>query len=513
MKKTSAALFELIRSLSMAEKKYFKIFSSLQSGDKSYLKLYDAIERQRVYNEDDIRRTCRGQNFLLQLPVAKNRLYSYILRSLEIYHNNADINLRRQISKAGILLEKGLTTQALRLLKTSKAIAYEHERWELLMEILVIERTPYTTLDLLDISHLNKEMEAVLKKLNNINDYRKIHLKVTNMLREAGTMRTKKEESLVEKLLQHPLLRNSKQASCAEAKACYYEIWSFYFSFKRDFVRGYKTSKEQCDFIETHFHQLRDPEKRHLFALNMSVIFIGYLLPSYCNMYGEMQDLLQKIRTYPTASLVLKATFWTSSYVNELNTLMLTSDFEKVFPAIKAIEENKELLNQAPVVYKMNLYYNMSYMLFGVGSYDEALHWIKKILDQPTDELRQDVQAGARILDLLIHYELHKDEEFLDSLKRSALHFLSTRHRFFKVEEALMYCLHQIMGKSISRKKRSAALQELKTSLLKLMKNPMEKAALEDFDFLSWVESKIQNKTFAEVVREKAKQSIGYHDH
>ncbi|MBI4946997.1 MAG: hypothetical protein HY840_11430 [Bacteroidetes bacterium] len=62
------------------------------------------------------------------------------------------------------------------------------------------------------------------------------------------------------------------------------------------------------------------------------------------------------------------------------------------------------------------------------------------------------------------------------------------------------------MGKSIDRKKRSAAFQELKTNLLKLMKDPMEKAVMEEFDFLSWVESKIQNKTFAEVVREKAKQ-------
>ncbi|MBI4946422.1 MAG: hypothetical protein HY840_08480, partial [Bacteroidetes bacterium] len=51
---------------------------------------------------------------------------------------------------------------------------------------------------------------------------------------------------------------------------------------------------------------------------------------------------------------------------------------------------------------------------------------------------------------------------------------------------------------------RSAAFQELKTSLLKLMKNPMEKATMEEFDFMSWVESKIQNKTFAEVVRQKA---------
>ncbi|MBI4945595.1 MAG: hypothetical protein HY840_04245 [Bacteroidetes bacterium] len=505
MKNTSTALFDLIYSLAMAEKKYFKLFSSLQGGDKSYLKLYDAIVKQGVYNEDAIRIACRGEKFLRHLSVAKRRLHTNILRSLENYHSSADINLRSRLSKAEVLLGKGLTAQAMKLLRETKLIAYHHERWELLMEILGMERTPYSAVELLKIPHLNEEMKAVLEKLSNIDDYRTLHYKIILRIQQAEPMRAKMESSRVEKLMRHPLLRNSKQASCAEAKAYYYEIWSFYFLFKRDLIRGYKISKEQCDFVETHLHQLRDPGKKHLFALNMSVIFIGFLLPRNRSLYGEMQEALQKIRSYPLTTPALPK-FWVSSYINELNMFMLMGDFEKVFPALKAIEENKDMLNQASAVTKINLYYNIAYMLFGAGSYNKALLWLSKIIDHSEEELRKDTQANARILSLLVHYELHKDEQFLDSLKRSALHFLSTHQRLFKLEKALMHCLNQIMGKLISRKKQSDALQELKTSLLKLMKNPLEKAAMENLDFLSWVESKIQNKTFAEVV--KAQLSI-----
>lgn len=37
----------------------------------------------------------------------------------------------------------------------------------------------------------------------------------------------------------------------------------------------------------------------------------------------------------------------------------------------------------------------------------------------------------------------------------------------------------------------------------KLLKIPYESKALEYFDFVSWLESKIENRPFAEVVREK----------
>ncbi|MBI4947778.1 MAG: hypothetical protein HY840_15410 [Bacteroidetes bacterium] len=507
---TSSALFTLIHAMNKGEKRYFKLYARARAPHISamnYLRLFDVMERQKIYNEKKIVR--RGIVKKERLRVLKHYLHNLILESLLALRskgNDVDSRLSNLLGIAHILRSKGLAKEEIKFLNKSKALAYEHERWELLMEILDMERIPYTATQLLRMPHLNEEREAVLQKLNNINDYRKIHHTITRRIHEAEPMRTQKEQLFIAKLIRHPLLRDSKHASCAEAKTIYYEIWSLYYFFKRDFIKGYEISKVHSNFIETHLHQLKYPEKKHLFALNMLVIFIGHLVPANCNMYGEMQNVLQQIRSYPIASHTLKATFWTSSYINELSMFLRTGDFENVFPALKAIEENEGLVNQDTTTNKIILYYNIAYMLFGAGSYNEALRWIRKNMDQPANELRKDAQALTHILHLLTHYELHKDEELLDSLKRSVIHFLSTRQRLFKVEKALMHCLGQIMGKSISRKEHTAALQEFKTTLLQLMKNPLEKAALEEFDFLSWVESKIQNKTFAEVVMGKVKQ-------
>jgi len=50
--KPSNELFDLIKSLSKSEKRFFKLQSSLQSGDKNYVRLFDCIDRMEEYDEE-----------------------------------------------------------------------------------------------------------------------------------------------------------------------------------------------------------------------------------------------------------------------------------------------------------------------------------------------------------------------------------------------------------------------------------------------------------------------------
>jgi hypothetical protein len=57
--KPSTELHDLIKSLTKSEKRFFKLHSSLQSGDKNYLRIFDAIDKQKVYDEDAIKKYSR----------------------------------------------------------------------------------------------------------------------------------------------------------------------------------------------------------------------------------------------------------------------------------------------------------------------------------------------------------------------------------------------------------------------------------------------------------------------
>ncbi|MBP9192240.1 MAG: hypothetical protein KBF96_06795, partial [Ignavibacteria bacterium] len=62
--KPSRELFDLIKSMSGSEKRYFKLNVSLQKGSKNYLKLFSAIERQNTFDEIDLRKLIKDEKIV-----------------------------------------------------------------------------------------------------------------------------------------------------------------------------------------------------------------------------------------------------------------------------------------------------------------------------------------------------------------------------------------------------------------------------------------------------------------
>ena len=48
------------------------------------------------------------------------------------------------------------------------------------------------------------------------------------------------------------------------------------------------------------------------------------------------------------------------------------------------------------------------------------------------------------------------------------------------------------------------AFSRLKSTLTELSEDPFEKKAMEGFDWIPWLESKITGRSFAEIIKEKA---------
>ena len=87
--KLSDDLFELIKSLTKSEKRYFKIVTNKKDNESpknNYLRLFDEIEKQKVYDEKKIIEKFAGSSFVKHLPSEKNYLYTCFLKSLNLYH-------------------------------------------------------------------------------------------------------------------------------------------------------------------------------------------------------------------------------------------------------------------------------------------------------------------------------------------------------------------------------------------------------------------------------------------
>jgi hypothetical protein len=119
---------DLIKSLKQAshEKRFFKLHSALQSGDKNYLRIFDAIDKQKVYDEEGMKKLFAKETFIKHLPSEKNHLYKLILKALRAYHCRELVvsgMLKQEIKNIEILYQKALYVECNKLLHRAKRIA------------------------------------------------------------------------------------------------------------------------------------------------------------------------------------------------------------------------------------------------------------------------------------------------------------------------------------------------------------------------------------------------------
>ena len=141
--KPSTELFDLIKSLTKSEKRFFKLSSSLQSGEKNYLKIFDYIEKQKKYDEEELKNNFSKTTFIRHLPSEKNHLYKLILKSLRAYYSDQSVSsqLKQEIKNVDILYKKALYKECRKFVKRAKKMAMDHEKFYYWFELMDSDTT------------------------------------------------------------------------------------------------------------------------------------------------------------------------------------------------------------------------------------------------------------------------------------------------------------------------------------------------------------------------------------
>ena len=155
--------------------------------------------------------------------------------------------------------------------------------------------------------------------------------------------------------------------------------------------------------------------------------------------------------------------------------------------------------------FRFIFYYNFLCICIGAGKFSKAIFWSNKINNDTSYGGREDIQCFSRILSLIIHFEL-KNISLLKAITKSTYRYLHKKKRLYKIESILIAFVRKIYRINNSKKLTEAFIL-LRKKRIALSKNPYEKKAFDYFDFISWLESKIENNPFAEVVKEKVSTS------
>lgn len=512
--KVSKHLHQLIHSLSGTEKRYFKKFAVRHSSkDKtSYLKLFETIEKQNEYDEEEILNKLFKSKSKSAFSLSKNRLYHQILKSLDAFHaeSSVDSELNYYLHYAEILFDKALYDQCRRILLSAEKIADKNERWIALLQIIkhqkrLAELNNYETTEGNAIEKLaNREFET-LRILDIEAELWQRKSKVFAELYKHGQARKPNDVYQLSTEIQEIKEFSDSKATSFEANYLSLHTQSaFYFS-TGDYANCHKILKNNIELMESRIELVRHDPTIYISGLT-NIIYISAKL----NLFDDVNTYLQKSRNMPgilrskiTTDLELR--IFTNTYSLELAICALSGNVERGIAAVKEVDSGlSKWKTQLSDVRKAGFYHTISTIYILANDFKKALYWNNKLLNTIPIEKSEDQYCFAKIMHILIQYELGNYDAIphnLKSLKRQ-LKLRKRKHHFENEFIELMSTVSKV-GTDESH---NFIFQEFAIKMEVLETDPQNKIAFEYFDFKSWADAKILGKPLAQLVSERARE-------
>ncbi len=508
--KPSNELFDLIKSLTKSEKRFFKLHSALQSGEKNYLRIFDAIDKQKAYDEDAIKKQFAKEIFIKHFPSEKNHLYKLILKALRAYHAESSVSgvLKQHINNIEILFGKALYAEATKVLHRAKKAAEEHERFYYWFELLswekmLLEEAYQSGNFTSDLNALIQEEEMVLEKLQNLATYNVLYAKINYVFRSGGYVRTEEEHAMVEEISEHPLITGKNTALSNRASTICHYTQGFCHWAKRDWKTSFAKFSRAKEILDKNPQLKKDLPKRYVRTLYY-LIQCEIELGDHAHVKEDIATLKELPNKPGFGDIDIKLLVFSNSYLSQLRLYDRSGEFEKAVKLEEPIIQGMARIgSQLPKEYELEFYFLLSTVNFGAGHMSRSLFWLNKVLNDPEPALRQDIFTYARLFNLVVHYELG-NYELLEYMVRSTQRFLSKRHRAYGVEAALIEHVKKL-ARATSPEAKQALFSSLKERLDQLMEDPNESNVLKYFNICAWVRSKVDNVPFAEVVKRRVK--------
>lgn len=488
--KSNTALFELIKSLSSNEKRYFKLFASLQKGNKSYVLLFDAIDTQSSYDEKALK--AENPELVHNFAFTKNYLYNIIFRCLSEYHSECSIDCKIQglINRCKILFRKSLYKQYFETLKKAKSLALKYERFGYYMEILEMDKmvTKKEILYAIGEDKLYEEAIGILDKLKNNYEYSRIIRKLLGNYRRIGMSRIDKHSELIKEILSEKFMKSIDEAASDKAKIAFYRITDIINKMEADYESSLITAEKQIEIVEENPFPFEDSIINAMNEAVISSVFSNIKLGNT----RKADSLLRKLKESGTFDIAdIEVTAGLAELEINIKSVSINEAI-KLIPALEIILVKYE--NKIELDYELIIRFKIIVTLILSENFTEALRKINLFLSHPLISSRADLECYTRILNLIVHYEM-KNYELMPYLIRSTYHFLLKSEKLYKLE----YLFLSFLRKLTTVKNNDELTFELisaKKELSKIKNDKFEKNAFEYFDFPLWIDKKLENKAY-----------------
>lgn len=504
-KTPSNKLFRLVKSLSGSEKRYFKIFINNKGNkENKYLRLFDAIEAQEVFDDEVLQDIVYPDEQVESRKYSELKAYLYdnILKSLQAYDekSSVDYRIKGMLLSVRTLYKRSLFDDCKELLNKLKKVAVRYEDFNAQTEILYWEKqiayaeTDITYLDK-ELDRIETEQRSLLQQMQRLSEYRNVFFELLILLRKD----TASSEEKIKDLNLHDSLFNRAEIEDTPSykeKVLYYRALSLYHLSLKDFKSFYEVSKKLIQTFESKKYMLDEDVSEYISALSNHYIASGSL-----RKLDEVEEVLAKLKGVQPKTFDDKLKVYRQYYLGIFRLYISLGKFQTGYRVLT--EHLKTRKKFAAHFFKKDTFYIRYFTLcFGAEKYSQAVDFLNEWIGMGKNVERVDLQSLARVLNLIVHYEIG-NTEILDSFLRSTQRFLSDRGYYSDFEKSFLSALRRALELPSEKAKKehwSSFSEELK----ELKNHSKIPKIFEWFSLDEWIEAKAKNLSYAEVVRNKA---------
>jgi len=502
------SLFRLIKSLSKSEKRQFKLYVNrlVSNVDTKFIALFDLMDKMTVYDEQKIANSKIVKRE--QLSNVKSHLYKQILISLRlsISSTNKRLQLREQFDYVYILYNKGLYEQSLQMLQRVKAQAVKLDERSTEFQAIEFEKaiqTQYLSKTNFDYVHeianlsiqiaSHNEVTAKLSSLSLLLYAKNVHY---------GYVKNDKEFKEVTAFFESHITEIDLETAGFSESFWYYKSYLLYSILVQDLLSAYKFANKWVElfFISTNMIELHPVffirGHQHLFEI---LYLLKYM--SKFKLALERFEVALAQSSFPKNHNISPYIFM-GRYNNKINFHFLEGTFDEAIPLIPevlhGVIQHADQLDQHHI---MVLYYKIACIYFGAGNYLKCIEYLQFIIADKTLRVHQDLMCFSRVLNVVAHYDAGLDYE-LETQVKQTYKFLLKMDELQSVQKEMIRFMRSLTD--IYPNELKQAFRKLHASLKHFENDPYEKRSFLYLDILSWLESKIENRSIGEVIREKA---------
>ena len=409
---TNNEIFNIIKSMSMNEKRAFKIFCKKHTlgNQNKYILLFDTIDNSQEFDEKMIKNTLENNGYASNyFSSDKNYLSRTILKSLNEFHSEktCDLKIKQNLISIEILFYKGLYKECLSLINKTKRIKLASESPYLMLETIKWEKKciGYSK-GLLEAIQTNNLLDDYFDNIKSEKIITDFYYKSYYYKNSIGKTPNKDLERNFNEIFSHSVFNNNDASRNIHTNIFFYLIYANYHHVKKDLLIELDYLRKVIVFFnDNKIYKLENPLDYISIYIRIIDINKQYKESTF---YDDLKTLRSFDKFINIQDKVSKERIFLHTYQAEIEYLLNFNNLEK---GLEIMTEMQLKLKKYEYIiepyYIMSIYYLFASIYCSIGNFSNGLKYVNTILNEYNFNQRPKTYIKTEFLNIVIHYELN----------------------------------------------------------------------------------------------------------